>query len=317
MRIAILDLGTNTFHLLIADVNDKRETKKIFKSKRSVKLGEGAIHKLRIGTIPYDRGLKTMRDYAQIIQCNKVDKVFGFATSAIRSATNGKKFIKEIFRETGIRIKIISGEREAELIYFGVKQCVQMSDSPSLIMDIGGGSTEFIIANDKKIFWKHSFNIGAARLLETIKPSDPILPGEINVLKKYLDKILMPLDEAVKKIPVKQLIGSSGSFDTLAEMIGWKFHRKNVIKGIKSYNFNLDEYFRLHTILLASTTRQRMKMKGLVKMRVDMIVLSTICTHYVIRKFNFKEMLLSKYALKEGALWEAVSGMSVSGSPKF
>jgi len=306
MRLAVLDLGTNTFHLLIVDANSEGGYDTIFKSKRTVKLGEGAIHKHYIDAIPFERGLRAMIGFADIIRKHKVDRVAGFATSAIRSASNGKRFIQEVYRHTDLRMEVISGLREAELICKGVRQTVAM-EQPALIMDVGGGSTEFIIANDRKILWKHSFDIGAARLLELFPSSDPIKEAEVKKLTRFLGRTLRPLEEAIRKHPVRQLIGASGSFESLAEMMGWRFHYRNTVKGIKSRRLDLHEYGKIHESLLRSTTRERMKMKGLVKMRVDMIVPASICTNYVLRKFRIKEMILSRYALKEGALLELIS----------
>jgi len=304
MRLAILDLGTNTFHLLIVEVDSKGESKTIFKSKRTVKLGEGAIHRQLIDAVPFERGLKAMIGFAGIIKEYGVDRVAGFATSAIRSATNGKLFITEIYRHTDLRIKTISGLQEARLIYHGVRQCMPIGRQPVLIMDIGGGSTEFIVANGNRIFWKHSFDIGAARLLELFPPSNPISDSEIRQINRFLDRELQPLQVALKKFPVNRLVGASGSFETLAEMMGWRFHKRNNAKRVKSLLLDLKEYETIHQLLLRSTTAQRMKMKGLVKMRVDMIIPASICTKYVLKKFKLQEMVLSKFALKEGALWE-------------
>lgn len=221
MKIAVLDLGTNTFHLLVAAVKPDRSFKKIFRSKVVVKLGEGAIHRNTIAEIPYARGIHALHHYAGIINQYQPDKIFAFATSAIRSAKNGEKFVAEAKRETGIEIDIISGDEEAELIYHGVKQCVRMTDEHQLIMDIGGGSTEFIIADRRNIVWKKSFDIGASRLLAMFRPSDPIAAAEVRKLEIFLSEKLLPLDKAIKKFPVRTMIGSSGSFDSLAEMIGW------------------------------------------------------------------------------------------------
>lgn len=312
MKLAILDLGTNTFHLLIVEVNRDRTYKKIFKSKIVVKLGEGAIQEKIIADVPFARGMNALKHYAGIIEKHDADKVYAFATSGIRSAKNGRVFVRCVKKETGINIDVITGNKEAELIYYGVRDCVSMGEEKHLIMDIGGGSTEFIIANDKKIFWKQSFDIGASRLLETFKPSNPITNAELKRLEKFLIEVLKPLDIALKEFPVKTLIGSSGSFDTLAEMSGWKFQKKDVLKNVTTFNFNLDEYFKLHEILLKSTMQQRMKMKGLIKMRVDMIVLASICTRLILDRYKLEKMILSKYALKEGALWQIVSKLRFS-----
>jgi len=306
MKIAVLDLGTNTFHLLIVNVRKSGSFEKIFKSKIAVKLGEGAIHKNMIAEVPFQRGIQAMKHYSEILSKYRPDKVVAYATSAIRSAKNGKQFVAAVKREAGIKVSVISGSREAELIYFGVRSSILAGKEKQLIMDIGGGSTEFILADNKRIFWKKSFDIGASRLLERFKPSDPIKVSEIKTLEKYLSKVLSPLNMALKKYPVQTLIGSSGSFDTFAEMIGWKFHRRDVLKNAESYEFNLKEYFSLHELLMKSTTAKRMKMKGLVKMRVDMIVIAAICTNLVLRKYKFRKMVVSKSALKEGALWESI-----------
>ena len=309
MKIAILDLGTNTFHLLIVRVEGNKVCETVFKSKMAVNLGEGGIQEGRIAEASFVRGIDALKHYSGVIRKHRPEKIYAFATSGIRSAANGRAFIAAAKREAGIKIEVIPGKKEAELICFGVRQCVKMGLEKQLIMDIGGGSTEFIIANDKKIFWKQSFNIGASRLLAEFNPSDPITGAEIKKVERYLSGILTPLDAATQKFPIRSLIGSSGSFDTFAEMIGWRFHGRNVLKNSCAYRFDLGEYFELHTVLLKSTLGNRLKMKGLVKMRVDMIVLASICTNFIIRKYHLEEMILSKYALKEGALWKIVSGM--------
>lgn len=306
MKLAILDLGTNTFHLLIAEVQSNKTFKILFRTRAVVKLGKGGFGKKKIADEPFKKGIKAILHFNQYIKKSGVDKVFAFATSAIRSSTNGKEFIKKVNDETGITIKIISGDEEAELIYYGIRQCIPLDKNPVLIMDIGGGSTEFIIADQNKIFWKQSFNIGAARLLEQFHPSDPIRKKEITNIEKYLDYTLQPLYKAIRKYPVSKLIGASGSFETLAEMIAYRFHSRYMLRSKSSYLFNPHEYRKAHAWLMKSTLNMRMKSKGLIKIRVDMIVLSSVCTNYVLKKFNIKEMVLSKYALKEGALWKVL-----------
>jgi exopolyphosphatase/guanosine-5'-triphosphate,3'-diphosphate pyrophosphatase len=305
-RIAIIDLGTNTFHLLVADVKGTR-FKNVYKTKDAVKLGEGAIHKKFIAEIPFERGIRTLINYKKKIDELHPVSVHAYATSAVRSARNGQEFVDTVRSRTNIPVNVISGLREAELICAGVRQCISLRGNPVLIMDIGGGSIEFIIADDKKIFWKKSFDIGAARLLEIFKPSDPVTTTEIEMLEKFLDKELLSLKRALKKFPVSKLIGSSGSFDTFAEMAGWRFHNKDILLNKKSYNFNMNEFNALYEQVVHSTLKQRLRMKGLIRMRVDMIVLAGICTNYVLKTFGIKKMQLSKFALKEGALWEVIN----------
>jgi exopolyphosphatase/guanosine-5'-triphosphate,3'-diphosphate pyrophosphatase len=307
MKIAIIDLGTNTFNIFIAEIFPDKSYKKIYKSKISVKLGEGGINRNYIEEEPFRRGIRALKQHQRTINKFGAEKVFAFATSAIRSATNGPDFVLTAKEKTGIDIQVITGEREAELICYGIRSAVKMNDKLSLIIDIGGGSTEFIITNKKEIFWKQSFMLGAARLLERFKPSDPIKASEVKLIENHLEENLKPLFEALKKYPVTELIGSAGSFESLAEMIAYRFHDISILKGKTEYTFDLDDCEKMYDIILQSTTRERLHMKGLTRMRVDMIVVSAIFVDYIMVRLGLKRMRMSKYALKEGALWELMN----------
>ena len=141
MRVAIIDLGTNTFNLLICDKKGESQ-KTIFKNKIAVKLGEGGIDKGIIDQAPYQRGIKALEDHLNTIKEYDVDKVRAFATSAIRSTKNGADFVSEVFEKLALKIEVIDGDKEAELIYQGVRKAIQFDLDYKLIMDIGGGSTE-------------------------------------------------------------------------------------------------------------------------------------------------------------------------------
>ncbi len=233
----------------------------------------------------------------------------------MRSASNGNDFVQAAKERAGIDVEVISGDREAELIYYGVRSAVQMNDSPSLIIDIGGGSTEFIIANKNEIIWKQSFLLGAARLLDKFKPSDPITKEEIKQIENHLEKNLQPLFLAVAPLSlgggvgggVTELLGSSGSFDSLAEMIACHYYTPDILKGKTEYNFNLGDCEKIYKLLLRSTTKERMHMQGLSKMRVDMIVVSAVFVDYIMIRLGLQKMRLSKHSLKEGVLWELMN----------
>ncbi len=302
MRIAIIDLGTNTFNLLIVKVNRNKSYSQLFQTKISVKLGEGGINKNFIESIPFQRGIEALKTYKQTLERFYVTKTFAFATSAIRSASNGNDFVSKAKEETGIDVEIISGEKEAELIYYGVRKALELGNELSLIIDIGGGSTEFIIADKNKIIWKQSFLLGAARLLEMFNPSDKITDAEHQTIVNYLSEELKPLSEAIKKHPVTELIGSSGSFDSLAEMIAHKFYSPEILKNKTEYIFDINDFNSIYELILKSNKEERTAMKGLVEMRIDMIVISCIIVQYVVSTFKINKMRLSTYSLKEGAL---------------
>ncbi|MFL5766137.1 MAG: exopolyphosphatase [Bacteroidia bacterium] len=303
-RIAVIDLGTNTFNILIVDVAPDKTYQQVFQNKISVKLAEGGINKGFIAPVPFQRGIDAMKEHKIVAEKYDVLKIHAFATSAIRGASNGNDFVERIREETGIVVNVITGDREAELIYYGVRRAAAMTDKNSLIIDIGGGSTEFIIGTKDHIVWKQSFMLGAARLLEMFQLSDPIKPQEISILENYLREELKPLFTAVEKYGVDELIGSSGSFDSLAEMIAWKYYTPEILHGKTEYTFNLGDCEALYNIIIASSNEERLQMKGLVAMRVDMIVVSSIIVNFVIRNFHISKMRLSTYSLKEGVLHE-------------
>jgi len=303
MRIAIIDMGTNTFNLLIAEIIEGKNFKIIHKDKAGVKLGKNGINQKIITPEAFQRGVNAIEKHLKTIQKFKADKIFTTATSGVRSTQNGNEFVETLEKQFNIKIQIISGDEEAELIYRGVKQTVEFDEHNVLILDIGGGSNEFIIARNSGLLWKKSFDLGMARLLDRFNPSDPITSQEIAAVENYIDNNLTPLYEAVKKYQPTKLIGCSGTFDSFRAMIMAKNKSiPNHIKKENHYLINLDDYKNLHQELIQSTTAQRRTMKGLEIVRVEMIVLASIFVNFILRKLTLKTMIQSNFAIKEGLM---------------
>ncbi|MEE4198989.1 MAG: hypothetical protein V2I54_15220 [Bacteroidales bacterium] len=303
MNIAIIDMGTNTFNLLIARITGDGGFNILLKEKAGVKLGKGGINQKIITREAFQRGIDALDKHLKTIQKYNVGHIFTTATSGVRSTENGKEFVETVEKKFKLTVQIISGDKEAELIYHGVKQAVEFNEQNVLILDIGGGSNEFIIANHSGIAWKRSFDLGIARLLDRFNPSDPITPSEINAVEDYIEQNITPLAEAVEKYRPEILIGCSGTFDSFRDMI---IAKKNSFPGeIKkqiSYPINPDDYHSLHRELIRSTLAERLKMEGLEIVRVEMIVLASIFVNFILRKFKLKTIIQSSYAIKEGLL---------------
>jgi exopolyphosphatase/guanosine-5'-triphosphate,3'-diphosphate pyrophosphatase len=300
-RFAVMDLGTNTFHLLIAEgaINDFKE---IVHEHIAVKLGEGGINKGVILPAAFERGVNTMKDFSKLIADFNVQKIKAIATSALRNASNGQEFINRVKSETGIKIEIIDGNREAAFIYGGVKASKILSDQNSLIVDIGGGSVEFIICNKDQLIWKKSFEIGAARLMERFHHTDPIQPAAIEALDLYLENTLTDLFEAIKQAPVSNIIGSSGAFETFAELIESERTDTFDLKKIKIYDFDEEELLKVTDKLILSSHTEREGNKLILPVRVDMIVVASVVTRYIMHKLDVHKVSICTYSLKEGAL---------------
>jgi exopolyphosphatase/guanosine-5'-triphosphate,3'-diphosphate pyrophosphatase len=300
-RIAVMDLGTNTFHLLIAEGSADNFTT-LFKTTEAVKLGEGGINKGTIQPEAFARGLAAMQRFQDLMLEHKVTDIKAIATSAIRSAANGQDFIDQVNQTTGIQIQLINGEQEAGYIYKGIDASGCLNDDNALIMDIGGGSVEFIIANEDQVLWKKSFEIGAARLMDKFHQTDPIPVASIKELTRYLDTTLVELFAAAFKFKPKTLIGSSGAFESFAEIIELKKGRKFDINQIKAYEFDTDDLLDVIELLMKSTHSLRANMKGIIPVRVDMIVVASLLTIYMMQKLALPDVMMSTYSLKEGVL---------------
>lgn len=296
-RIAILDLGTNTFNLLVAEKGEQGDPVFIYSKELPVELGKGGIHKKEITAEAMQRAIKALHTHRLKMDEFNVDEYYAFATSAVRDAENGKDFTRKMRIETGIEIKILSGDEEAAWIYEGVKYASVLGKQRSLIMDIGGGSTEFIIADEKEIFWKKSYPLGVSRLYEIFYPADPLVHKKAEV-EKHISTILTDMFEAAEIFKPVELIGSSGSFDSFAEMI---IHRTSSgRKALNGFEYPLQEFKKLYDDLIVSNVDERLQMPGLLQMRAPMFAYSAVLTELTIKKLSLQKMKLSRYAMKEG-----------------
>jgi exopolyphosphatase/guanosine-5'-triphosphate,3'-diphosphate pyrophosphatase len=297
MIAAAIDLGTNTFHLIVARFSPSG-MEILHKRNEPVKLGEGRLNDNIIIPEAFERGLHALESFSKDIKAHGATTVKACATSAVRNAENGSDFIKAAKGRSGIHIDVITGDQEAEYIFEGVKGSGTLQDK-SLIMDIGGGSTEFIICKKDDLLWKQSFDIGAARLMQAFFHSDPISYTEIQSINTHLDHVLLPLFKACDKYKPQHLIGSAGAFETFSTMI---LQEPIGSKSIKSGKLDLKKYRNLSSILIRSTHRDREQMSGLIPLRVDMIVIASLLTDYIIDHLDITSLSLSTFDLKMGVL---------------
>lgn len=299
MKVAILDMGTNVFNLLITDVSeDGYEILKVLKVPS--KIGEGGITKGILTQQAFESARSAISELsAAIKEMGGVDSFRGIATSAVRDAANSAEFLSMVNREFGIEAEAISGNREAELIYKGVRESMLLYNEIFLIMDIGGGSNEFIIADKHQILWKRSYNMGVVRLREMFPPSDPISDNELSHLEEYYDRNMSDLWEAVGRFRPTLLIGCSGSFDTLRELI-----YTDDDGSVPSMEIEKEKFIQLHGKLIKSVREERAAMPGMSPIRVDYIVIGSILVNLVIEKTSITDIHQSSYSLKEGYMAE-------------
>lgn len=304
MRLAVIDCGTNTFNLLVADLQPKGWDA-VFSNKVSVMLGKDGINDGVIRHERMARGLDALGVHYESILSYHCDRILVYATSALREARNASTFVNKARDKFGFEVIIIDGHREAELIFAGVIQSFDPDNEYVTVMDIGGGSTEFIIGNRDGIVWKESLPLGVSRIYDLIRPEDPMTGSDLEALKTYFEQQLKPLQHALSEFPSKKLLGSSGSFDTIVDLLGF---RKNDRFSRAIYNpINLVGFQEVHAEMLRRNRDERLEMKGMLPLRVDFLPLSTTMIQFLLDRFGFEEMSQSGYALKEGAVSEVLN----------
>lgn len=307
-KIAVIDLGTNTFHILVAEITDNG-MKVLHTEKLSVKIGRGGINDGIITDSAQQRALDALVHFKKTMDEYHVDETFATATSAIRSAKNGRDLVEKIRQQTGIEVTIISGDLEASYIYRAVKKAVKLGGTTSLIMDIGGGSVEFILCNENSIFWKGSFEIGAQRLLDLFHYHDPILQEEIENLNLFLIDRLSSLIRACIKFKPVVLVGASGSFDTFSDIYRIKAGIKKTDEQTE-LPLSVESFHEIYNDIISKNKEERMAIPGMIEMRVDMIVVASILVDFVTQNCNLNKIRVSSYSLKEGVLFNILDSLN-------
>lgn len=301
MKLAIIDLGTNTFKVVVAERPSDSTTglQIVYTEYLSVFLGRGGIEKKEITAEASARGLEALRILMAKAKEFGAESVHGFGTSALRSARNGQDFVDLARKELGLEISIIPGEEEAGLILDGVRQAVPFGKKPMLVMDIGGGSTEFILATDRSLMWKHSFELGTTRLFERFPDIDPMGMDTQLRMAQHIDAQFELLWSVVDRHWPTTLVGSAGSFDSIATMIALE-RGAPIAEGTITLTFDASEFDALKDKLFAMTRAERAAMPGLAAHRVDTIIPALALIERVLLH-GIERIQWSQYSLKEGA----------------
>lgn len=298
-KVAVIDLGTNVFNLLLANFSSSGCVY-IKDFKYPSLIGAGGLSKGIISKEAFNTANEAFVHIMHEVELSGgVDEIIPYATSAIRDATNCNEFVEYFDKKFGINISVISGEQEAEFVFRGIKASLKGSSlvGNMLFLDIGGGSNEFIITDGDKILWKRSFPIGMARMREKFAYNEPL---PFSVRQDFCDYCINSLQELwveAKKYKPKVLVGSSGSFDTFRDLMF-----NCIDSGVSAVELPYEELKALNNRLEHSLVDERLKMNGMSSIRVDYIVLASVFVQLLLSKLDIRSVYQSSYSLKEGAM---------------
>lgn len=301
--LAAIDIGTNSFHLVVVEILDEAKFRIIDRAKENVRLGSGGKDMKFIAPDAMDRAIITLRRFAEIAHSYKAP-VRAVATSAVREALNRSEFVSEVRKATNVRIEVVSGFEEARLIYLGVLQALPVFNHGILLMDIGGGSVEYLVGKKGETLFANSLKLGCIRLTQHFFAGTSVSDGEIRACRDYVRGFLSPVSREVVDHKYDFAIGSSGTIQNVAYMI--RAIRGEIMSPqVNNFSFSREELSEVvRTILKARTVKQRLKIQGLDPKRADIIVAGAIVLEESFRALKIDRMTVSEYALREGIVYD-------------
>jgi len=305
MRIAALDLGTNSFHLLIADVHPDGSFTPLAREKEMLRLGDSVSREGFIPPDAADLAVATVRRMKMLAQAAHATEIVACATSAIRLAANGDELVDRIERDTGVAVDVINGLTEARLIFGAIRASVLLEPAPALCLDLGGGSLEVMVGTASGLLWATSENLGVARLTADFVHSDPIAKADRRALRAHLTTALRRVARDTAQYEPKLVVGSSGTLEDLAAMVAAR-RDTQIPVSLNQLTFTRDEFLPLHEEIVSSKASERRRFVGLEPRRVDLIVAGSTFLATAFEVFEFDEMTISEWSLREGILLDVI-----------
>ncbi len=318
MRIAAIDLGTNSFHLLVVDAHPDGTFVPLAKEKEMLRLGDVVAREGRVTEPHARRAVETMARFRSLADAADCDEIVACATSAIREADNGGELVDRIRAEAGVEVRVITGMEEARLIFDAIRASVVIDPPPALAFDLGGGSLEIMVGDRRGLAWSTSVKLGVARLTAELVRGDPPSGGDIRRLRERFTAGLAPFADQVSAFTPGIAVGSSGTLCTLARMVAAR-RMGAVPLSVNQLSFDRDELQAIHKEILAGPASSRAKLPGLDAGRADIIPAGSLFLLTAMELFGFEELTVSEWALREGIVLDAIrhhDAADWSGDPR-
>jgi exopolyphosphatase/guanosine-5'-triphosphate,3'-diphosphate pyrophosphatase len=303
LRLAAIDVGSNSIHMIVAQADSDGGVTTLWRMKEPVGLGRMSFPSRRLSRDAIDRAVTVLARFQQAARLRQAEKIVAVATSAVREASNGGDLIERVKRELGLYVRVVSARDEARLIYLAVRHAMPLGAQPHFIMDIGGGSVEFIVGDAKKATLLESRKLGAARMSARFVSTDPISADQKKALRRHYERELVPLCASIEKLHPVKAIGTSGTMENLAAMCAASAdsngHGAEVIEQRR--------FERMLAALLKTNVMQRSHMRGLDDGRKDQVIAGALLVDEIFQRLQLKRIVLCNSALREGILLDYLS----------
>lgn len=306
-RIAAIDIGTNSFHLIIVEVGENGELKLLGRQREFLRLGSESGEDLSfISENEKVKAISVLKNFSALAKYHKAN-IRAVSTSAVREAKNKNDFIKSVFEQTGVRVETIDGTEEANLIFLGMKNALQIDDKSVLGIDIGGGSTEFIYGVNGLPVFAESVKIGAVRLSKKFFPDFIITESSVKECSEYVEQQIKNNSSIQTNIKLDFAVGSSGTVDTIC-LIKQFQNNTDTKPRLNGYTFKKSEFDEIYSqVMSLKNPSERISVPGIEARRADIIPAGFIILKKIFDLFNIREMVLSEYALREGVVFDLIS----------
>ncbi|NLT50990.1 MAG: Ppx/GppA family phosphatase [Ignavibacteria bacterium] len=306
--LAAVDIGTNSFHLIVVKVEGDTGFTIIDREKEVIRLSEGSKGDIKIITPEaMNRGITTLKKFKGLAESHNA-KLRAMATSAVRESLNKEEFISKVYNETGIEVEVISGYEEARLIYLGILNALPVYEKKTLAIDIGGGSTEFVLGEKEKILYSNSLKLGAVRLSNKFFPDYEIKKKNTDECKKWIEGELYPVVRSLREQKIDIATGSSGTIMTAA-LISLSKKKKKDYSGniLNNYVFTYQDLQEVYDeVFKIKSAQKRSKILGLDEQRSDIFPAGLLILKTIFEQLNIKEITISGYALREGIIIDSL-----------
>jgi len=296
-RLAAIDIGTNSVHMIVAELR-KRGYRVVDKEKEMVQLGLGSLDGAPLNEDAMDRAAAALKKMVEVARGWKVDEIVAVATSAVREAPNRRDFLRRMRDEVGIRVRVISGEEEADYIFRAVRSVFDLDGSTALCLDIGGGSVEFIVGTASEIYFTASEPLGALRLAQRFRLEDKPAPSDIEACRRFTTKHLKRLQKRIRPLGIDVGIGTSGTIQALANLAGPD--EGSPTSGLRAISRqSLEEVIRA---ICTVSAKERVERFALDEKRARNIVAGAIVLEETMKALDIASLLACPVAIREGII---------------